>query len=1166
MSRKLIFTYIFAILAVPLLMAQDNSSAIAEIVTPPTIISGSTNRNYVSKAVFTQSVGKLTTVSPARAIINTTYYDGFGRKQQTVLRNNNSGKDLADYYEYDTRGRVMRQYLPGSISGSGNYASLDQITASHVSLYPEDATNAYISIGYDASVTPRAITTHKAGTDWHASAGTRSQYHINKTSGKYSCNKYMVKDGSLYQSGEYPSGRLHVTSIIDEDNHETIIFKDFNDSTYLHRRVLDENIYADTYYVYDQLGNIRYVIPPMASDTLNSLSSGIIPDNNKIINDYCYIYKYDNRNRLEEKKHPGAQPIYYVYDNSNRLRYSQDGNQRNKGEWTTYAYDSLFRLAYSCEVELLIMPATQLRQAVSSLTNVTYYSGEDGILGGYTNVIPYGIISEINTINYYDHYRFLELYSDDKESLEYKTVKNYDWRYTDTINPRHVNWGMLTGSVTSVIGDSILLPCANYYDRKGRLIQSCEKNHLGGYDRKMYRLSFSGNPISLRHEHSTADTSCVDIYSFSYDIQLRPTSVSLSHNGSESMQEFSNTYNLLGQLSSQSLGEGMIETSYQYNIQGWNTHIENDKFRQRLYYETHPSNGTKCLTGNICAMSWASDGKDNGGNIAPAIQRTYLYEYDRLDRLTSAEYEEDTPRSDFTYQTTNAPDYSTSYAYDLNNNITALCRKGLASRELADTYELWTFDEIDNVVMTYDGNQLRKINDATDDVILSSSMDITDREHFNSYDSNGNLSHSPDKDIWEISYNRLNLPELIVLENNNRIRFKYDSNGRKLSEIYEVYHFGYPPSLELEPLTVNEPQATSGYYTEASHRDYCGNYIYQNGKVSMVSTPAGYISGNMRYYYLKDYQGNNRVVLNQNGVVQQVNHYYPYGSLMGEGFNASSQPYRYGGKELVTLEGLNISDFGARWLDSPSGSFTTMDPLCENFTQYSPYIYSLGNPIKYIDPNGMDVTIVGGSNSIITIVTDLIKITVDVSSLGIDWGGQYKLQGEDLLSATLDLAGVVDPTGIADATNVALLTKKGDYLGAVISGCGLLPYLGDLAKIAKVKGDIKIIETAIAEAKSVNKTKYQRQKAVKQAWENERKYVIRNNRGTQEWSEAEMVELIRTGKVNGYEGHHINSVKNNPELVGTPGNIIFMKRGEHLKTHGGNWRNQTEGELVDRSK
>ena len=136
-------------------------------------------------------------------------------------------------------------------------------------------------------------------------------------------------------------------------------------------------------------------------------------------------------------------------------------------------------------------------------------------------------------------------------------------------------------------------------------------------------------------------------------------------------------------------------------------------------------------------------------------------------------------------------------------------------------------------------------------------------------------------------------------------------------------------------------------------RDYCGNYIYQNGNISMITTPAGYISGSMRYYYLKDYQGNNCVVLNQNGVVQQINHYYPYGSLMGEGFNASSQPYRYGGKELVTLGGLNLSDFGARWLDSPSGTFTTMDPLCEDFQHLSPYLYCAGNPIKYIDPSGM---------------------------------------------------------------------------------------------------------------------------------------------------------------------------------------------------------------------
>ena len=1015
---KRIFTYLFFMISVQVLIAQGNSATTysADAFTVPSIISGSTDRNYVAKAVFTQGVKNLTSVSPARAIITTTFYDGFGRKQQTVLRNNNSGKDLADYFEYDNRGRIVRQYLPGTISGSGNYASLEQITSSHASLYPEDATNAYISTEYDASVTPRTITTKRAGSDWQMSVGTNSQYHINKNSGKYSCNKFTLNsnNGSLNNSGIYPSGRLHVTSVIDEDNRETIIFKDLNDSIYLHRRVLDENNYADTYYIYDNIGNIRYVIPPMASVALVS-STGIITDDNEAVQDYCYIYKYDSRNRLEEKKLPGVKSICYVYDDKDLLRYSQDGNQRENGEWTTYAYDALYRLVYSCEVEIEATTIAQLRQIVSNKTDNAYLTNKINNLGGYKNVIPCGTVKCVNIINYYDNYDFLELYPTEKDSIEYKVVRNYDGRYTDTINPRHVNLGMLTGTVTSVIGDSLRLLCANYYDRKGRLIQSCEKNHLGGYDRKLYRLSFVGNPISMRHEHSSADTSCVDVYTYSYDIQLRPTSVSLSHNGSESMFEYNNTYNSLGQLSSQALGEGLIETTYQYNIQGWTTHIDNNKFHQQLYYETLPYGDDGSLTGNVCAMSWASDGSDNSGNMAPTIQRTYRYDYDRLDRLTSAQYVESEPRSDFTYQTTNTPDYSTAYTYDLNGNITSMQRKGLARRELADTYELWTFGEVDNVAMTYDGNQLRQINDATEEVILSSTMDVNDRENYNLHDANGNLLRCPDKDILYIDYNRMNLPDTIYFENNNRIIFKYDARGRKLSEIYKVYHFGYPPSLELEPLTINEPQSTSGYYTIASRRDYCGNYIYQNGNISMITTPAGYISGSMRYYYLKDYQGNNSVVLNQNGVVQQINHYYPYGSLMGEVMNTSSQPYRYGGKELVTLGGLNLSDFGARWLDSPSGTFTTMDPLCEDFQHLSPYLYCAGNPIKYIDPTGR----------VLETVWDLGNLLYDVGAAIYNHViGDHESAKSHWVDAGFDGLAAATPIVPAGITKVNKITKS----------------------------------------------------------------------------------------------------------------------------------------------
>ena len=78
----------------------------------------------------------------------------------------------------------------------------------------------------------------------------------------------------------------------------------------------------------------------------------------------------------------------------------------------------------------------------------------------------------------------------------------------------------------------------------------------------------------------------------------------------------------------------------------------------------------------------------------------------------------------------------------------------------------------------------------------------------------------------------------------------------------------------------------------------------------MMHTEEGYItfSGAMPtyHYYLKDHQGNNRVVMNQSGTVEQVNHYYPFGGLFGEGLQTSNQPYKYNGKELDRFEGLDM--------------------------------------------------------------------------------------------------------------------------------------------------------------------------------------------------------------------------------------------------------------------
>ncbi|MFV0505706.1 MAG: RHS repeat-associated core domain-containing protein [Bacteroidales bacterium] len=91
-----------------------------------------------------------------------------------------------------------------------------------------------------------------------------------------------------------------------------------------------------------------------------------------------------------------------------------------------------------------------------------------------------------------------------------------------------------------------------------------------------------------------------------------------------------------------------------------------------------------------------------------------------------------------------------------------------------------------------------------------------------------------------------------------------------------------------------------------------------------------------------------------------------------------------------------------------------------------------------------------------------------------------------------------------------------------------------------------------------------RQKAVKKAWKQEQELVWRTNKGTRDWNDDEIKELKETGKVSGYEGHHINDVSNNHKQADNPNNIEFLARDEHLAAHDGDFHNQTSGDMIDR--
>ena len=131
-------------------------------------------------------------------------------------------------------------------------------------------------------------------------------------------------------------------------------------------------------------------------------------------------------------------------------------------------------------------------------------------------------------------------------------------------------------------------------------------------------------------------------------------------------------------------------------------------------------------------------------------------------------------------------------------------------------------------------------------------------------------------------------------------------------------------------------------------------FLYTSSGALQYPFADGYTDGTVNgyHYYIRDHQGNNRVVAKSDGTIEQTTHYYPYGGILSQSTNQGVQKYKYNGKEFDTMHGLNMYDYGARQQDPETGLFTSMDPLCEKYYNISPYAYCAGNPIRYVDPDG----------------------------------------------------------------------------------------------------------------------------------------------------------------------------------------------------------------------
>ena len=644
------------------------------------------------------------------------------------------------------------------------------------------------------------------------------------------------------------SGQLSVIKTTDEDLNVSYTFTDEMGHVVLTRQMKGSETH-DTYYVYDDKGNLCFVLQPMYQSSAN-------------LDQYAFQYKYDGRNRCIWKKLPGAGYMEMVYDNADRLVFSQDGNQRalTSGNWTYYKYDGLNRLTEQ-----------------GTCTNKVTTSG--------TNVLVQ---------HFYDSYAFRSQAGFNNSNFPDDASGN--------------GKGALTASVATVLGSSNKIYTAYYYDIKGRVAKTVQSNLLGGYDVTATVYTFTDKPATVTHTHTASGKPTrTEMYTYSYNHADRLLKVEHTLGGTKiTLADYA--YDNLGRLQSKSLhGSATNKLTYAYNVRGWLTGISGSKFTQNLYYNN--GNGTAKYNGSISSMTWKA------GNESTV--RGYKFTYDGLDRMLNATYGETADIS------TNANRFSENVTgYDKNGNIKTLQRYGQTA---ASGYGL-----IDNLTFTLGGNQLTRVDDAVATSAYNNGFEFKDgvkQANEYNYDSNGNLTKDLNKGITNISYNCLNLPSVVTFSDGSTITYTYAADGTKLKTVHKT-----------------------GSTTTTT--DYCGNVVYENGVQKLLLTDEGYVtlSDNKYHYYLKDHQGNNRVVINQSGTVEETNHYYPFGGVFASAGNV--QPYKYNGKEYDGKKGLNWYDYGARMYDAALGRFMTVDPLAEKYYPMSPYGYCLNNPIKFIDADG----------------------------------------------------------------------------------------------------------------------------------------------------------------------------------------------------------------------
>jgi len=866
------------------LPSQDQNYVVSSTIKKPGIISG----------------GQLAGLTVCELNQTIQYFDGLGRPLQTVtVKGSPSLKDIVQPVAYDAFGREATKYLSYADAGTANGTYRTNALTAGVGVLafynPAGSSGSQQSNGILRTVSPfsqtvfepsplnRVLEQGAPGEAWQPGASRTAiagrtvvvGYGSNNITTTYTtATGFAVRlytaginttPGSehlraLSGTGYYLANQLYLTISKDENwlpadvkLGTTEEYKDKEGRVVLKRTFNKVGAVLQTlstYYVYDDLGNLSFVLPPGANP------DGIAVPTQAVLDNFCYQYRYDGRQRLIEKKLPGKDWEFMVYNKLDQLVASQDVIQRAKApqEWLITKYDAFGRVALS---GIYAYPSSTagasyrkiLQDTVDARAKLWEIRTTAG--NGYNNQSwPSSNITTTLALNYYDDYTAPGLPAASPYNLSgsYKNAKS-----------------LPTVSKTNVLGTTHMLWHVNYYDQEGRVVRTIQQHYKGAavttdnYDDVVNTYNFPGELTAGTRTHyvnGTAQLYAANRLTYDHMGRAKDTYQKTGDNASTTNTEIllsRKSYNEVGQLKSKQLHSAnpgvatpvFAQTvSYTYNARGWLKTQGSALFNETLNYEEVVSGLTSQYNGNISRQQW--------GPVATPALHNYIYSYDKLNRLTHAISDEGN---------------NEVLSYDLMGNISTLQRK--KDNVLVDQlkYSYTT------------GNRLANVLDSTATVDIPFQLPGTTTY---TYNANGNMltrgnTANTANNISAITYNYLNLPSTLTASG-AAVIYTYDAGGNKLRK-------------QVASVSINN--------------EYIGGINYEGGVLKFVSTAEGRVvrNGATSYSYeytLADHLGNGRVYFDINGTagrkIQEVD-YYAFGLDMQRSLSGTENKYLYNGKE-----------------------------------------------------------------------------------------------------------------------------------------------------------------------------------------------------------------------------------------------------------------------------